>query len=428
MPKKDNPANTHLTGALAWILRGVWLFLAAISLAYFILAWVDVLGQPLKDCLAQPVDCNPMDLSVKDIAVMGAAGGFYRLVSKVALGIMVAANFVYLMAAAIIFLRKSNDWMALLISATLFILGAVGYSPSPEDSLPGFVFIVELLALPGYILPIILLYLFPDGKFVPRWTRYLVYGLILFILLYSFLWGLEVLPENSRTTGVVTGVFAISIISGALVGVFSVIYRYRQAASWQQRQQIKWVAFGFLGAISGVVSYVFFSTVFPVDQPSPARTIAISIAYITVLPLISLFPVCVMIAVLRYRLFEIDRIIRRTLLYSLLTVLLALIYFGSVLLLQTVFRTFTDQDSQVAIIFSTLAIAALFNPLRSRLQRFIDRRFYRQRYDAALILANFGESLRNEVDLEALSDRLVAVVGENMQPEHISLWLREKGG
>jgi hypothetical protein len=135
-------------------------------------------------------------------------------------------------------------------------------------------------------------------------------------------------------------------------------------------------------------------------------------------------PVAMGIAIFRYRLYQIDLIINRTLVYAPLTALLVSLYFGAIVFLQSVFVALTGEQSTLAVVASTLLIAALFTPLRRRIQRFIDRRFYRRKYDAAKTLEGFSLKLRDETDLEALSDDVVGVVRETMQPAHVSLWLR----
>jgi hypothetical protein len=136
-------------------------------------------------------------------------------------------------------------------------------------------------------------------------------------------------------------------------------------------------------------------------------------------------PIAVGIAVLKYRLYDIDLIINRTLVYGSLTATLALVYVGGVVGLQSAFRALTGQESTLAVVASTLLIAALFNPLRRRIQWFIDRRFYRRKYDARKTLEGFSAKLRDETDLEALDSELVGVVRDTVQPEHVGLWLRE---
>jgi hypothetical protein len=161
----------------------------------------------------------------------------------------------------------------------------------------------------------------------------------------------------------------------------------------------------------------------PAGSPLPWWTLVGGIGWLLSL---TIMPLSLSIAVLRYRLYDIDILINRALVYGSLTTALVLIYVGGVAITQTVFRTLTGQEQQpqLAVVVSTLVIAAIFNPLRRRVQAFVDRRFYRKKYDAVQILQSFGARLRNETDLDTLSSDLVGVVRETVQPAHVSLWLR----
>jgi hypothetical protein len=195
--------------------------------------------------------------------------------------------------------------------------------------------------------------------------------------------------------------------------VISLFVRFRRARG-DERQQIKW--FAAAAALSLVWIIVFGQS----TRGLPEAIVALS--FLLVVPSI---PIATGIAILRYRLYDIDLIINRTLVYSSLTLMLALVYFGGVTVAQAVFTALTghEEQPQLAIVVSTLVIAALFNPLRRRIQSFIDRRFYRRKYDAGKTLEAFSARLRDETDLDALSDDLVRVVRETIQPAHASLWL-----
>ena len=197
--------------------------------------------------------------------------------------------------------------------------------------------------------------------------------------------------------------------------------RFRRSRG-EEREQIKWIAFAAsLMAILFLVGFGGSLLAQGAAEPLWLKVLsdAVSLSYVGV-------PVAVGFAVLRYRLYDIDVIINRTLVYGALTAMLALVYFGGVATTQTIFRALTGQEQQpqLAIVASTLIIAALFNPLRRRIQAFIDRRFYRRKYDAAKTLAAFSAKLRDETDLDTLRDDLVGVVMETVQPAHVSLWLR----
>jgi hypothetical protein len=163
-----------------------------------------------------------------------------------------------------------------------------------------------------------------------------------------------------------------------------------------------------------------------ISDATGTRWLGTSSFVLSMVGLVSL-PIAVGIAILRYRLYDIDLVINRTLVYGPLTAMLILVYLGGLVSLQYAFRALTGQESQIAIVASTLAIAALFNPLRRRVQSFVDRRFYRRKYDAAKTLTAFNARLREETELSTLSDDVTSVVRETMQPAHVSLWLRPDG-
>jgi hypothetical protein len=212
-----------------------------------------------------------------------------------------------------------------------------------------------------------------------------------------------------------------------LASVISLVMRYRRSRG-EERQQIKWMVFaasfvGLLYLIAMVFAFIFPSGAwFQAGSP-----LWLDLLGYAALSSFTLVPIAVGFAVLRYRLYEIDIIINRTLVYGSLTISLALVYVGLVVSLQYVFRALTGGDSQLVIVASTLVIAALFNPLRRRIQSFIDRRFYRSKYDARKTLEEFGARLRDETDLGSLSEDLVGVVRATVRPAQVSLWLRPPG-
>jgi hypothetical protein len=211
--------------------------------------------------------------------------------------------------------------------------------------------------------------------------------------------------------------------SGAIIFVYMALIvlvlwsNFRAPLDAVAHQQIRWIVFA--GLISGASDLILWIL--------PASVLQHPIISLDALGLLLLpIPLALAVAILRYRVFDIDRLINRTLVYGTLTAILALVYFGLVIGLQVLVRLFTGQTGQspAVIVVSTLAIAALFQPLRRRVQRIIDHRFYRRKYDAAKTLEAFSATLRNEVDLNQLREHLITVVQDTMQPSHVSLWLR----
>src|SRR6266699_362788 len=325
---------------------------------------------------------------------------------------------VFLVVGLLIFLRKSGDRMALFASFTL-IMFPFSFSGKSLSTLPQhWLLAIKAVSFLSNVSFYLFFYLFPDGRFVPSWTRWLALGVVAFEVVNIFF---PSLPFNES-------LFPFVIFLGLTDSVVVVqVYRFRRVSTPLQRQQTKWVVFGVSVAIIGelsaiVVLFLVLPSFFHSDRPEILSILIISpIASL----LIYLIPISIARAILRSRLFDIDMLINRTLVYAVLTAVLALLYFGLVIGLQSLLRGLINQTTDVAIVVSTLAIAALFQPLRHRIQAIIDRRFYRRKYDAAKTLAAFATILRNEVNLENLSEQLMAVVQETMQPAHVSLWLRE---
>ena len=207
--------------------------------------------------------------------------------------------------------------------------------------------------------------------------------------------------------------------------LFAQIYRYVRVATLIERQQTKWVI---LGIAATFIYFIVLDILTTLNLDSTqVRSLGFLLPEASYLLAFMIIPLSIAFSILRYRLWDIDLLIKRTLVYTTLTAILALVYFGCVVLLQHLVNGVTGQvgQSPLVIVASTLMIAALFHPLRRRIQKIIDKRFYRRQYDAAKIIATFSDSLRNEMDLNTLHDHLISVVEDTMQPEHVSLWLRK---
>jgi hypothetical protein len=328
-------------------------------------------------------------------------------------------------------------WMIMLISSSYGVYGLLarpGSVPFPAaiGSLGVWMWVPAVGLLGTY-----LILLFPDGRLPSKRWRPLAWLSGVAIVLVSAgsalspgpmdglpgipnPFGLEKYPWVADATLSLTLLLPLCILASAV----SLVLRFLRSRG-EEREQIKWLAFAALILGLGFSSYVIPGNILP-DEAGGVDPLWENLLEDAVTLSFAGVPVAVGIAILRYRLYEIDLLINRTLVYGSLTAMLAVVYFGGVATTQAIFRALTGQEEQpqLAIVVSTLMIAALFNPLRRRIQSFIDRRFYRRKYDAAKTLESFSAKLRDETDLDALSDELVGVVRETMQPAHVSLWLR----
>jgi hypothetical protein len=300
-------------------------------------------------------------------------------------------------------------------------------------------------------LGVFLMLLFPGGRLPSGRWRIVVWITVLGAAMTAL--GVAFMPSSLLThsdvgnpfamVGVIYGklttyqFFGVSRLVGMtllstsiLAALFSVILRLRHARG-NDRQQIKWFLFaavpltvlGSLDELNNIVAYFTTDFMFRPVYLLYSLGLLVPVVYVEVLALL-LVPVCTYIAILRYNLYDIDVVVNRTLVYGSLTATLVALYFLGIVVLQRFFVLLTGQQSTLAVVASTLLIAALFSPMRRRIQSFIDRGFYRRKYDAAKTLEVFSAKLRDETDLDALSDDLVGVVRETMQPAHVSLWLR----
>ena len=392
---------------LAWALCGLAFALTAASLVLVFLGWSTPLPGAWIPWQGQLVSCAPG---------LGAS----------VLGWFIATR------------RPRNPygwlWLSLGLALSLLVFtqvyAAYGLVAEP-GALPFPRMAGTVVAAVGWtswlILTPLLMVLFPSGRTPsPRW-RLLVWTVLLFGAL-SLIAG-PLIPgrsgfipvDNPIDIGDTAGWVAtflgyggnLVVLATIPVAALSLVFRFRRAGG-VERQQLKWFALGAVFLVAEFGSQFFY-------EPSGAWD-----AVVEVLPLLGLYA-AIGVAILRYGLYDIDRVINRTLVYGALTASLVATYFGGVTLLQWLFRGLTGQEQQpqLVIVASTLAIAALFNPLRRGIQGMVDRRFYRQKYDARETLAGFSSRLRDETDLDALGEDLVGVTRETVQPSHASLWLRK---
>jgi hypothetical protein len=427
----------RLQGTRLLVARAVWVTVFALNLIWFGLAVAAQVATIQHPCGAATCALTPAQAeSLRHLGIgLGTFAAYY--VGLPALSVVVS-----LILAALLFWRRSDDWLALVVG--LFLVYRVASFAFGPSSTVDSALIVPLDLVDSVIFYGVLL-IFPDGRFVPRWA-----WLLLAAWAAQQLAGIDATLANTTVTAagntvttsggnlpawlVTVAVLAYPVLYLSALAIQ--VYRYRRVSNARQRQQTKWVILGFAVALLANITYwIVVPMVLPIAVPALQHPDSLQIWQYSAIgfPLYQLatiaLPVSFYIAIQRYQLFDVDVLINRALVYGSLSILLAAVYFGSIIAMQQIVHAVTGQTQQTnpfVIVVSTLLIAALFNPLRHRIQRTIDRRFYRAKYDAARTLERFAATLRHDIDLAEVREHLVGVVEETMQPSYISLWLRER--
>lgn len=421
--RRDDPNVIRWHGLRLFAARAAWLAIVFLAVGIFLVA-LPARFQQLMTITPNGDDALAL-LATNEGALLAQLNmplSFYALYF-VAAELIFAA--IYFVLGVVVYLRASDERVAWVTSITLITFGIlVPATPRVLDA-PGspWALPLHLIQNIGWISFATMFYLFPDGRFVPRFTR--------FIPIVFFAWAIAWLVEplaNPFNWPLYLALLALLGLFGS--GILAQFYRYRYVSTPLQRLQTKWVVFAFALAAVGVVIFVVPLIFLPATRtPGPERVLYRMIGIPIFSCALLAIPVSLDIAIRRYRLWDIDPLVRRTSIYVTLTVALALVYFVSVFVLQQLFGALTGaRQNEIVTVLSTLAIAALFVPLRNRIQDVIDRRFYRRKYDAQLVLQKFAETVRDETDLDRLTTELVNVVQETMQPEKVGVWLRTDGG
>lgn len=424
MPLSAPPgAATHLRGRRLVLARTMWVALVGFTIALFAVS-ISTYFTRLQAICVTPVACA-MDgalspASMHAVRQIGLSPYSYA-VYTVALYIFVEV--VWAAVGFLIFWRRSDQWIG-LVGAFVFVTYNLGVREGVTYVLP--------LAAPAWDFPVkcvnslviggvvLFFFLFPNGRIAPRWMRWPV-------VMFAFVPAVTIFSPANSPLNTDTGNPWINSLTflGTLTAItLTQIYRYRRVSGPREREQMKWALFGMSSSVIGVFCLNLAPLLVPALQNTngPYNALLNTVYPLALLPI----PMFVAVSILRSRLWDIDVIIRRTLIYGTLTSLLAGVYLAVVVSAQTVGQRVTGQNQLPPwlIVITTLLVATLVAPLRRQVQRVIDRSFYRTRYDAARTVEAFASTLRTELDLSDLHAHLIQVVDQTMRPAHISLWLR----
>jgi hypothetical protein len=397
-------------------LRVGWPILALASIA------IDAMTTPLMFDYLQTPACDACAtnsrLTIPAVLLLEQVGRTPAEYAAFVVGVCWVTMLGFVGVAALLYARARHDSTALFAAYTLVIFGAALTPLAP----PGWPTVAEwalasnAFAAAGNAV-MVFFFVFPDGRFVPRWTRYAAAAWVVVSVIRG------VVLEGRSSPLAMLMLVMMALIVGAQ------IYRYRRVSTPRQRQQTRWVVFGVATAMSGFFVALGIWAATPALAGGATGASATGWAFVYFLAYAASYvcmlaiPASIAAAILRHQLYDIDLVINRTLVYGATTAMLATLYAGVALIAQGLFRPLT-QGSELGVAVSTLVVAALIQPVKRAVQGAVDRRFYRSRYDAARTVDALAVRLRDEVDLDALRRELVAVARDTMQPAHASVWLR----
>lgn len=407
------------------VARAAWIAVVPLSLVAFAAA----LPARYDELRAEAVHFRLMLANMRPATLPPPVGAWLssQLYAPAMLALEILVMLVCASTAVLLFWRRHDERMAIIASVSLVTYGVL-FLP-PLDALaaahPAWSLLVHGVQALGVESSLLLFYISPDGHFVPRWTRPLA-------ILWT-LWTVAGLIAPASPFNIANGRLHVTSPSGFPLpwlllsmmwwssGILAQAVRYRHVSTPQQRQQTKWVLVGWTVVIVFYTALALPRVVFPgLSAPGPVDLLYLGLGVPSFEAVLLLAPIPITISMLRYRLWDVDVVINRALVYGFVTLALGLVYVVSIVALGTIFRSASGQDSPLAVALSTLACAWLFQPVHRHIQRGVDRRFYRHKYDAARLIEEFGKGVRSEVELGALLDDLMAVVQQSTEPAHIS--------
>ncbi len=396
-----------------YLVQACWWIFTSLSILLFLVAVPSYFQILNKVCIT--ANCLALQLNLGRAIILELAGINFQFYARLIVAIQIVVYLANLWIGVFIYSRKSKDWLAIFVSLMLITsiqadLYRILFLNYPQLSL-----LARGLGTINSILLVVFFYIFPTGSFRPRWTIILAVFWVLTVFANSAFPVLLLSSPGEPSDYAVLYLFILVASS-----LFVLAYRYRRVFNPTQKIQTKWVVLGVGLTWGGEVFLEIIRRFIPIFEQNALMFLSwnvISLVWTLILP------VSILIAVLSAALLDIDVLLRRTLAYSALTVTLIVIYFGSVILLQALFEYATGQKSSFISILSTLAIAAMFTPLRKRIQSDIDRVFFRKDYNAVQAVDSFSSMVREDVDLEEVSTQLVGILRETLQPEFLSFWL-----